>query len=244
MGARRDVEGAAKRGRGRPPKPITATKSAQSRLGRAMRQLRENEPVSLATFAARTTYSEGHLSRVEHGQTAPSRELVEAYETLLRSDGLLTSLYEMLVDEQRQARIGRRDAPAPDRAEVSTRPPETRPGDPSEFVADLALPDGSVVAASEPLEKRWRLRNAGSVVWRERRLERIGPCSGPAAISSPRDVPIMDTPPGETVDIAVPLVAPSLPGTVIAYWQMIDDDGWPCFPDRYPDAIYALLTVH
>lgn len=233
----------AKRGRGRPPKPITPTKSARSRLGRALRQLRENEEISLAEFASLSTYSEGHLSRVEHGETAPSRELVEAYENRLRSDGLLMSLYEMLLVEQRQARLAQRGGSSSTRSEEPIRPAETRPGDRSEFVADLTLPDGSAVAADEPLEKCWRLRNAGTVVWRDRRLERIGPCSGPATISSHHDVPIANTQPGETVDVVVQLVAPSLPGTAIAYWQMVDSEGRPCFPDRYAEGIYALLVV-
>lgn len=243
MPAQDDEETPGKRGRGRPPKPITPAKSARSRLGRAMRQIRENEGLSLADFAARSTYSEGHLSRVEHGEVTPSRELVEAYEKHLQSDGLFRSLYEMILEEQRLARLARRGRSSPGSDEAQREPPETRPGDRSELVADLTLPDGSMVVAGEPHEKGWRLRNVGIVAWRGRELERIGPCSGPATISSPRRVPVPETDPGETVDVTVRLEAPMLPGTAIAYWQMVDSEGRACFPDRYADGIYALLVV-
>lgn len=159
-----------RRRRGRPPKSPEPSRSARSRLGRALREAREAEGIALSQFAEQTTYSEGHLSNVEHGMAAPSPELVDVYESRLRGNGLFRSLYALVVDEQRELRQQRRGgkSPLPDTAAGRA----TRPGDRSQFVADLTLPDGSPVPPGARLEKRWRLRNVGTVPWRGRSLER------------------------------------------------------------------------
>lgn len=230
------------RRRGRPPKPITPRKSPLSRLGRALRQVREADGLSLVEFADWSEYSAGHLSRVERGEATPSRELIEAYENRFHADGLLRSLYRMVLDDQQAARLARRGAS--DRSAAPQEPPpRTQPRDRSEFVDDLAIRDGAIVGQGEHVVKSWRIRNVGSVPWRERFLERVGASSGPAIVTSPHRVPIRDTMPGESVDISVDLVAPELPGSTIAYWQMVDGAGRPCFPDRYADALYAELVV-
>lgn len=232
------------RRRGRPPKPTAAQKSALSRLGRALRQMREADGLSLAKFADQSNYSAGHLSRVERGEATPSRELVEVYENLLHADGLLRSLYLMVLDDQQAARLARRGASYQPAAAQKAEPARTEPGDRSEFVADLPpVKDGTIVGQGERVVKRWRIRNAGSVPWRGRFLERIGASSGPAILTSPQREPIPNTMPGQSVDIAIELVAPDLPGSTIAYWQMVDAAGRPCFPDRYADALYAELVI-
>lgn len=236
-------EDRSRRRRGRPAKPIEPRNSARSRLGRALRQVREAADVSLIAFSGESEYSRGHLSRVEHGHATPSRELVAAYEARFHTDGLLLSLYQTVLDEQEAARLARRGAAGQPPPAPGTLTPRTHPGDRSEFVCDLNLDDGEVVAPGERFEKRWRIRNAGSVPWQGRALERIGACAGPAIIASPHRVPIPDTMPGETVDISAALTAPALPGSTIAYWQMVDSEGRPCFPDRYADGIYAELVV-
>jgi hypothetical protein len=233
-----------RRQRGRPPKPIVRQKTPLSRLGRALRQAREAAGFSLSEFAEASSYSAGHLSHVEHGEETPSRELVDVYESRCETDGLLRSLYQMVLDAQRDDRLARRGVagsrPTP---QESSSPPRTRPGDRSGFVADLTVPDGSLVEPEARLLKCWRIRNAGSVPWRGRSLERIGALRGPAVIGSPRRVPIPDTVPGESADISVEITAPPLPGSAIAYWQMVDADGRPCFPDRYADGVYVQLVV-
>ncbi len=231
-----------KRPRGRPPTSVTPGKSALSRLGRALRHVREVNGVSLSEFARWSDYSSSHLSRVEHAKATPSRELVEAYERRFHTGGLLQAQYAMVLDAQaRERQARRRVSPATGRKLPTAR--HTKPGDRSQFVADLTIPDGTVVSPGARLEKRWRIKNVGSVAWHGRSLERVGSPAGPLVINSPRRVPIPDTEPGDTVDIAIELVAPTLPATTIAYWQMIDNESHPCFPDRYADGIYAVLVV-
>lgn len=232
-----------RRGRGRPPKPAVPSKSALSRLGRALREVRDAEDLSLTAFAAWSTYSKGHLSRVEHGEATPSRELVEKYEARFGTDGLLESLYEALLAEQKANRSRLRRASGAWAPGSQRLPARTRDGDRSEFVADLTIRDGERVRPAERLVKRWRIRNGGTVPWIDRSLERDGASAGPALIASPRRVQIADTQPGETVDIEVGIKAPTLPGSTIAYWKMVDSDGEPCFPDRYADGVYVELVV-
>jgi hypothetical protein len=86
-------------------------------------------------------------------------------------------------------------------------------------------------------------RDAGSVRWRGRRPARIGATNGSTVISSPRTVAIADTDPGSTVDIEVELVAPAIPGATIAFWQMVDQEGEPWYPDCYADCIWVRINV-
>lgn len=237
--ATRPRDGGKHRARGRPPKPITPEKSALSRLGRALRQVREAADWSLTAFSEESGFSQGHLSRVEHGEATPSRELVNSYDQCFRTDGLLGSLYETVLDAQAAARRATRAGSSGGGAERSS----TAPGDCSQFVEDLSFPDGTLVSPRARFEKRWLLRNAGTVRWRGRMLERIGSTAGPGLLSSPHRVPIADTRPGETAEVAVSLQAPEHEGTTIAYWQMVDADGHECFPDRYADGMYCVVVV-
>jgi transcriptional regulator with XRE-family HTH domain len=165
--------------RGRPPKPITPEKSALSLLGRALRGVREAAGLSLAEFSAWSGYSSPHLSRVEHGKATPSPELVQTYEAHFDTDGVLRSIYRTVLDEQETARLTRRGASAPVATTYVTRSARTQPGDRSEFIADLTIPDGMVVRPGAKFVKSWRIRNAGLVPWRARLLERIGQAAAP-----------------------------------------------------------------
>ncbi|MGQ9500457.1 MAG: NBR1-Ig-like domain-containing protein [Anaerolineae bacterium] len=85
------------------------------------------------------------------------------------------------------------------------------------FVADVTVPDGTVVAPGQRIDKVWRLRNIGSCTW--------GPgytavfVSG-SQMSAPPAVSIPNTPPGAVVDIGVTLYAPAAPGSYVSYWQL------------------------
>lgn len=241
---RSDDLNSARRTRGRPPESSPPDKTARSRLARTLREIREHGPENLRDFAAWSGYSASHISRVERNQAVPSPELVEKYEERFRTDGLLISLYESVLTEQRDERQIRRGA---DREIVSEAPIDpagsTRPGDRSEFVEDVTLSDGERVEPNTTLLKVWRIRNVGTVPWRGRALQRDGALTGPSVIKSPLEAPVADTEPGEAVDIQTEITSPRLPGTTIAYWKMVDGEGRTCFPDRYADGLYVRLQV-
>ena len=234
----------AKRRRGRPPTDADPKKTGLYRLGTALRGMREAEGIGLRKFAEKVGYEPSHVSRVERAQVTPSPEFVEACDRELQSDGRLRSLLALVHAEQAERRLRARGASPTPAAPPKEGPEPLYPGDRSDFVADLTVPDGSRVEPQEKLLKRWRIRNAGKVPWVGRMLRRDGALGGDQIIRSPRDVPIPAAAPGETADIEVEISAPRLPGSVEAYWRMVDEDGRTCFPDPwYPYGIYVRLQV-
>jgi hypothetical protein len=91
------------------------------------------------------------------------------------------------------------------------------------FVADITIPDGTVVSPGQALLKTWRMKNTDSAItWHGGyQLAFVGgeQMGAPAAV----DVP--NTPPGQTVDINVNLLAPSDGGLHTGYWQLRNPQG-------------------
>jgi transcriptional regulator with XRE-family HTH domain len=198
-----------------------------------MRFLRQAAGVSLEEVARALGTSKGHLSNAERGRDRPSLDIVAFYEDQFGADGQLWSTY-----------VESLTSPHPrQRANSATRPTYPISGDASSFVADITVPDGTVMPPLFIFEKIWRLRNAGTVPWTRRWLARDGAPSGPGIPHSPPRVRIDDTMPGEEVDIAVPLRAHPLEGTSQVRWKMVDDDGWEFFPDRYPRGVFMTIVV-
>lgn len=110
-------------------------------------------------------------------------------------------------------------------------------------MADVTIPDGTVLLPEQPFVKTWRVRNAGTVGWVDRRLARVGPPVARGLPSSPAMVAVMDTRPGQEVDISVPLRAQSLAGSSQVTWKMVDPSGASYFPDRYPYGLVLCIVV-
>ncbi len=175
-----------------------------------------------------------HISRVEHGQLTPSRMLVLFYEEAFNAKGLLISEYESVVTAaEQERRRWRGHAPPAYRA---------APGDASEFVGDT-VPHGILMAPGETFEKTWTIKNAGTVPWLGRRLERQGPITGPGLITSLRFLEMPDAHPGETITIVTGLNAPGYDCASIAYFKQVDAEGHICFPDNYQLGLDVLVLV-
>jgi uncharacterized protein YkwD len=78
------------------------------------------------------------------------------------------------------------------------------------FVSDVTIPDNTPTTAGAAFTKTWRIQNTGTCIW----------WSGYTvahysenAMSAPASSPLPVTNPGETADVSVDLVAPSLAGT-------------------------------
>lgn len=204
-------------------------------LGWTMRKLRQVGGWNIAQTASEFRCSTSHISRVERGLNKPSRVLVQFYEEHFEGDGMLLSLFEVAEHnaEQDRRRFGGR------------RPRLIRAieGDVSAFVDDT-IPHGTLMTPGMLFVKTWRIRNAGTVPWKGRRLERQGPLTGPGLITSiVRQVDIDDTEPGEVVEIEVPLKAPGYDCSSIAYFKMVDAEGFLCFPDDYQLGLDVLVRV-
>ena len=85
------------------------------------------------------------------------------------------------------------------------------------YVADVTIPDGTVLAPNAPFVKTWRIRNDGTCTW-DAGYQLIyasgNQMSGPAAAGIPAAVP------GQTVDISANLVAPGTAGEYNGVWRL------------------------
>jgi Ig-like domain from next to BRCA1 gene len=167
------------------------------------------------------------------GRDRPGEKIIAFYEEEYRADGVLWSAYVA-------AKVPRFDEAPRGDEEPNPYPVE---GDASEFVADVTIPDGTVMRPGHRFVKTWRVRNSGVVPWIDRRLGRVGP---PLAHGLPRSVPsvpVPDTPPGQEVDISVPMRAQFLEGSAQVTWKMIDSAGRTYFPDRYPSGLVVCIVA-
>jgi hypothetical protein len=96
------------------------------------------------------------------------------------------------------------------------------------FIADVTIPDDTVMAPGAKFTKTWRVRNDGSCTWGYagsalHRLVLVGgnPLGAPAAL----ELPFPELGPGGTVDISVPMVAPLTFGTYTSNWRFQVENG-------------------
>ncbi len=90
-----------------------------------------------------------------------------------------------------------------------------------QYLSDVTIPDGTVLAPGAPFVKTWRVKNNGTCNWENYQLifatgEQM---SGPAAVN------INNTPAGGTVDVSVNLVAPTAPGEHKGGWRFKATNG-------------------
>ena len=105
------------------------------------------------------------------------------------------------------------------------------------YVADVTLPDGSRVEPGAAFDKTWRLRNTGTCTW-DTRYQFV--FVGGSQLAGPSPVSLSATvPPGGTVDVTVPMIAPDAPGTYRSQWQMRNPDG-----RNFGSVVFALIQVH
>jgi hypothetical protein len=105
----------------------------------------------------------------------------------------------------------------------------------AKFVQDLTVPDGTQFAAGQSFTKQWRLLSKGCLLWPAGTS--LAFVSGDR-LSDLEEVTVPDTPLGNTVDIAVDMVAPKNPGRYRSYWQLKDPSG-----DLFGERIYVDIVV-
>lgn len=221
---------------GRPLEPLDLVpRQPTTVLGWTMRGLRRVAGWKVSQAAQEFGCSASHISRVERGLNKPSRALVQFYEDQFEGDGLLLSLFEVVEHnaEQDRQRFG------------GHRPRLVRAilGDAVAFVDDT-VPHGTLLTPGLVFVKTWRIRNAGSVPWKGRRLERQGPLTGPGLITSlVRHVDVPDAEPSDVVEIEALLKAPGYDCSSIAYFKMVDGDGFLSFPDEHQLGLDVLVRV-
>ena len=100
-------------------------------------------------------------------------------------------------------------------APVSVPPPSGC--DRAQFIADVTIPDGTVIAPGATFSKTWRLKNIGTCTWTtayDLIFDSGAQMGGPSSAPMPTNVA-----PGQTVDITISLTAPTTAGTYRGYWK-------------------------
>ncbi|MDR3573524.1 MAG: NBR1-Ig-like domain-containing protein [Anaerolineaceae bacterium] len=103
------------------------------------------------------------------------------------------------------------------------RPPVYQSCNRAWFVADVSIPDGTVLGADDSFVKTWRISNNGSCSWNMNYkliFSSGNQLSAYSSVNLPNNVY-----PGQTVDISVNMVAPSSSGTYTGYWMLESDTG-------------------
>jgi hypothetical protein len=92
----------------------------------------------------------------------------------------------------------------------------------SQFVADVTIPDDTVMEPGQQFTKIWRLRNNGTRTWGAGFS--VNFING-LAMTQVTSQPILRTEANSEVDIAIPMMAPAEAGSYTSEWMLRDDQG-------------------
>ena len=90
------------------------------------------------------------------------------------------------------------------------------------FLADVTIPDGTLIQPGQSFAKTWKVRNAGTAAWESGyRLAYFSEDQ----MGGPEDLPLPDLQPGEEGQVTVELTAPSGVGRHRSVWKPKSPDG-------------------
>ena len=98
--------------------------------------------------------------------------------------------------------------------------------DEAKFLADVSVPDNSLIAPNAPFIKIWRLQNIGTCTWDNSYL--VHYVSGATMTQSPGYYIVesgQTVAPGQTVDISVGMTSPVESGSYQSYWGLKNKNG-------------------
>lgn len=94
------------------------------------------------------------------------------------------------------------------------------------YIADLTIPDGTVLRPGEDFRKVWQIRNTGSCTWDEGYgLIFIGGDQAIDPVNYEITISADFIQPGEDADFDIPLTAPLTEGSYTGSWRMRNDQG-------------------
>lgn len=103
-----------------------------------------------------------------------------------------------------------------------TPPPANECTNNSAFVLDVTVADGTELAAGQAFNKIWRVLNNGSCAWKSGYTFSYvgGELMGASTV-----IAVPPTAPGATADLLMPMIAPTLSGNHVGYWQLRGPSG-------------------
>jgi Ig-like domain from next to BRCA1 gene len=124
------------------------------------------------------------------------------------------------------------------------------------FLADVTVPDHSVMLPGERFTKIWAIQNVGDIAWPARHLVRqdealvvarrehsgaLTPLLDAHLGSLGRVLSLPPVPVGQVLELCVDFVAPQDSCTVASIWRLETPSGQPCYPDRA--FVQVIVTV-
>lgn len=103
------------------------------------------------------------------------------------------------------------------------------------YLADVTIPDGTLVAAGSSFVKTWTLQNSGTCAWTT--AYRLSPVGGDS-LQGTDTVLAAAVPSGARTDVSVTLTAPTTAGTYNGQWQMRNAQQRP-----FGNVITVVITV-
>ncbi len=90
------------------------------------------------------------------------------------------------------------------------------------FLADVTIPDGAKLKRGETFTKTWQLKNTGTCTWNERYSLAL---IGGEKMDSPATIPLAETLPGKTLNLSIPLTAPTRDGAFTGLYELRSPSG-------------------
>lgn len=98
-------------------------------------------------------------------------------------------------------------------------------GDNAKWLADVTIPDYSVVTPASSFVKTWSIQNTGTTTWTKDYkliyLEGLQGTNNTVTVNLSKEVA-----PGESVEVSVPFTAPATNGTYSSAWKMYTASGY------------------
>ncbi|KAJ0436922.1 putative PB1 domain, Zinc finger, ZZ-type, UBA-like superfamily, immunoglobulin-like protein [Helianthus annuus] len=109
----------------------------------------------------------------------------------------------------------------------------------SQFVLDVNVLDGTVMAPHTAFTKIWRMRNNGSIVWPYgSQFQWIGGDRLSSSRSVNVEIPVHGLPVDKEIDVAVDFTAPEIPGRYVSYWRMSSPSG-----EKFGQWVWVVIQV-
>ncbi|KAK9054544.1 hypothetical protein SSX86_025622 [Deinandra increscens subsp. villosa] len=109
----------------------------------------------------------------------------------------------------------------------------------SQFILDVNVLDGTIMAPLTTFTKIWRMRNNGSIIWPYGSvLQWIGGDRLGSSDCVHVEIPVDGLPVDKELDIEVDFTAPELPGRYVSYWTMVSPSG-----QKFGQRVWVLIQV-